>query len=174
MKVLLIIDFQRAVAIEPKAHDFENVRAVLVTAVIKARSQNIPVIFVQHQEDKSPFAKGGEGWKLFEDLSPQLGDYLVAKESCDSFRQTELEQILAKLGADTLIIGGYATEFCIDTSVRAAASRGYKTIVLKDGHTTRDRDHLLAEDIKRHHNWVWPTMTNPEHEIQLLNIDECF
>ena len=50
---------------------------------------------------------------------------------------------------------GSATDFCVDTTVRAAASRDYEVALIADGHTTRDRPHLEAAAIIQHHNWMW-------------------
>ena len=60
-----------------------------------------------------------------------------------------------------LFVCGFATEFCVDTTVRAAASRGMDIVVLSDAHTTSNRPHLDAESIIAHHNWVWSNMAVP-------------
>ncbi|WP_020592649.1 cysteine hydrolase family protein [Kiloniella laminariae] len=174
MKALLVIDFQKGISFDPAAHALAETRDVLRRALESARNEGIPVVFVQHGEAGTSFERNTEGWNFFDDVAPLAGEAVVEKASCDAFRHTELDEVLQSLGADTLIIGGYATEFCIDTSIRAAASRGYKTLVMQDGHTTRDREHLSAIEIKKHHNWIWPNMTNPEHEISLLPAVECF
>ena len=38
-----------------------------------------------------------------------------------------------------LLVTGCATDFCVDTTVRVAASRDYEIVVVADGHTTADR-----------------------------------
>ncbi|MCZ4279347.1 isochorismatase family protein [Kiloniella laminariae] len=174
MKALLVIDFQKAISFEPAAHALMETRDVLLQALETARSQGIPVVFVQHSEAGTPFERNTEGWEFFGGVAPLAGEAVVEKASCDAFRHTRLDEVLRSLGADTLIIGGYATEFCIDTSIRAAASKGYKTLVMQDGHTTRNREHLSATEIKKHHNWIWPNMANPAYEICLLPAADCF
>ena len=54
-----------------------------------------------------------------------------------------------------MIIAGWATDHCVDTTVRAAASRDYAIRVVGDGHTVGDRAHLGAEAIVEHHHVTW-------------------
>lgn len=60
--------------------------------------------------------------------------------------------VLSNHGIQQLIICGYATEFCIDTTVRSAAAHGYNIVLASDAHTTHDKDHLSAHIIRDHHN----------------------
>ena len=40
---------------------------------------------------------------------------------------------LKSLGVSRLMISGCATDFCVDTTVRSAASHGFEVLVLSDG-----------------------------------------
>jgi nicotinamidase-related amidase len=53
------------------------------------------------------------------------------------------------------LIAGWATDFCVDATVRSAVSHDYHVTIVSDGHTVSDRPHLTARDVIRHHNWVW-------------------
>jgi len=46
-----------------------------------------------------------------------------SKEACDAFYKTDLSRILQDHDTRELIVTGCATDFCVDTTVRAAASR---------------------------------------------------
>jgi nicotinamidase-related amidase len=50
----------------------------------------------------------------------------------DAFHNTTLEKKLRELQADTLLVTGVATNFCVETTVRSAFNRGYKTVALSD------------------------------------------
>ena len=63
-----------------------------------------------------------------------------------------------------LVIVGCATDFCVDTTVRSAAARGYQVIVPSDGHTTRDRPHLSAQQVIAHHNYMWADLLLPRQQ----------
>jgi nicotinamidase-related amidase len=52
-------------------------------------------------------------------------------------------------------VAGWATDFCVDATVRSAVSNDYDVVVASDGHTLNDRPHLDAPSVIRHHNWIW-------------------
>jgi len=101
-------------------------------------------------------------------LERQNGDMVVHKRACDAFYETDLSDILHKHDARQLIVTGCATDFCVDTTVRAAASRDYEIVVVEDGHTTGDRPHVDAVSVIRHHNWVWQNLIHPRRQIKVL------
>ncbi len=163
---LLVVDMQEAVLVDtPSAFEVAATltRLNLVAQVMRKRGR--PVVYIQHDDPDGMWRKDGAGWPLIGVLDRQPGDPVVRKTSCDAFRATGLVDVLASSRAESLLIGGYATEFCIDTTVRSAAARGYHAVVLADGHTTRNRPHLDASAIIAHHNWVWAGIANPGAEI---------
>ena len=50
---------------------------------------------------------------------------------------------------------GYATDFCIDATLRSAASKDFSVIVVADAHTTTHNPILRADQVRQHHNWAW-------------------
>ena len=65
-------------------------------------------------------------------------------------------------GATTrLLIAGWATDLCVDATVRSAAALGYEVVVIADCHTVSDRPHLGAERVIEHHHWVWANLLAP-------------
>lgn len=83
------------------------------------------------------------------------------KKSCDAFLETDLLALLKEWGVTKLVIGGFATEFCIDTTIRSALALGFETVVPEDGHTTADREHMPAAKVIEHHNATWPWLVTP-------------
>ena len=74
------------------------------------------------------------------ELHPELdvvpGDIIVAKPRFGAFHGTDLETILRAAGIDTLIIGGIATNMCVETTAREAATREFRVLFLRDGTAT--------------------------------------
>lgn len=167
MKALVIIDVQANLFQEPKAEEIEIVARRLDALTDAARAAGAPVIFVRHEEAGTPWERDTAGWAFHPSLAPKPGDTVVDKTSCDGFRGTTLAAELARLHADAIVVGGYASEFCIDTTVRAAASREIPVTVIADGHTTRDRPHVDAATTRAHLNWLWPEMSNPGNPIRV-------
>ncbi len=65
-------------------------------------------------------------------LAPRKGDYVVDKNRPSSFYATGLEPILNGLDVDSLVVCGVTTNCCVETTVRDASQRDYKTFVVTD------------------------------------------
>jgi nicotinamidase-related amidase len=155
---VLVIDVQRGLfCTEPAPFEAEAVVARINAVTARARQAGPPVIFIQHDgdpggEDVVPFT---EGWKLHPDLDVRLGDLVIHKTTCDAFYGTSLEAELRSRGIRTLLLTGYATDFCVDATLRSAASKDFGVIVVADAHTTSDNPVLKADLVRQHHNWAW-------------------
>jgi nicotinamidase-related amidase len=160
---LIIIDMQQGAFIEgPPIHDAEGLIGRLNKLADAVRAQNGAVIFIQHDGPPGDaFHPDRPGWKLIEDLAPLPTDTVIRKKSCDAFLETSLEEFLRVRAIDRLIITGWATDYCVDTTVRSALARGYPTVVPSDGHTAANRPHLPAEKIIEHHNAIWSDFIAP-------------
>lgn len=167
MEAVLIIDVQRGpFEGDPPAHDGPQVLARINAVIARARAGGRPVIFLQHEEPPD-FLRGTPEWELHPGLDRLPTDLVVRKAACDAFFRTSLDEELGRLGVRTLYIAGCATEFCVDSTVRAASSRGYRVVVVSDAHTTADRPPLPAAQIKALHNWVWPFLAaDPPVKLQ--------
>jgi nicotinamidase-related amidase len=62
---------------------------------------------------------------------------------------------LEEMAPGQVRIAGWATDFCVDATVRSAVSNDHHVVVVADAHTLSDRPHLDAPTVIRHHNWVW-------------------
>ncbi len=97
----------------------------------------------------------------------------MRKTACDSFLDTELAFLLAEQPVESTNPLWLRHRFCVDTTVRSAASHGYEVLVLSDGHTTANRPHLSAAQITEHHHWMWRHLSLPEgRSVTLLTTDE--
>jgi nicotinamidase-related amidase len=156
---VLVIDVQRGLfCAEPAPSEAEAVVMRINTVTAKARQAGARVIFFQHDgkpggEDVVPFT---EGWKLHPALEVHPGELVVRKTTCDAFYGTALEATLRSHGITTLVLAGYATDFCVDATLRSAASKDFHVVVVADAHTTTDSPVLKADQVRQHHNWAWP------------------
>ncbi len=89
-------------------------------------------------------AAGTPDIEVVEALSPQDGDYVVDKNRPSSFYATGLEPILNGLDIDSLVVCGVTTNCCVETTVRDASQRDYKTFVVTDatGELEKERHDL--------------------------------
>lgn len=158
---LLVIDVQRALFDQsPRPFESEAVVARINGLARRARSAGVPVVFVQHERVGGFLEHLSEGWQLQRGLEVDRRDHQVRKRSTDAFLQTRLGELLEGWRTRQLVVCGYATEFCIDTTVRRAASLGYAVTLAADAHTTHDKPHAGADWIRRHHNATLPYMVS--------------
>ena len=114
-------------------------------------------------------------WQVDARVQVASEDSFVDKTACDAFLLTSLHANLQSWQCETLYICGLATEFCVDTTIRAAVSAGYQVVVLADAHTTGDRPHLSAGQIIAHHNWVWTHLAVPAgRKLQVQTVQQAF
>ena len=165
--VLLVIDMQGGLfdddALQRRAKEVSARINLLSEAV---RSHGGQVIFIRHSEE-SGLEAGSAGWQIVPELVQQAGDGYVDKTACDAFLGTPLKAVLDAAAPTQLIVCGCATDFCVDTTVRAAASLGYPVSVASDAHTTRDRPHLAAPMIVHHHNYMWQNLILPGNPVRV-------
>jgi len=157
---LLIIDVQQALCAGAYAA-FEAERVIdRINQVSRlARGAGAPVVIIQHEEDAGPMAHGTEGWKLAPALEALPADLYLRKTATDSFHRTTLQSMLQERGIAHLVICGFQSEFCVDTTTRRALALGYPVTLVADGHSTLDNGVLTAAQIAAHHN---ATLSNIE------------
>ncbi|WP_211473789.1 cysteine hydrolase family protein [Collimonas humicola] len=150
---LLIIDVQHDL-FEGARQPFEADAVVerINALAAKARSAGAPVVFIQHEEPASPLEYNSPGWQLQAGLQVKDSDTKLRKKTSDSFLRTELQDLLTSWNIDRLVICGYASEFCVDTTVRRAAALGYPVTLVSDAHTTHDKPHATGLQIRTHEN----------------------
>jgi nicotinamidase-related amidase len=154
---LLVIDVQRGLfEAEPPPDEAREVLERINGLTGRARAVSVPVIFVQHEAEGTPLQHGSDAWQLDRRLSVDSADLRVRKRTPDSFLRTDLGARLKALGTKRLIICGYASDFCVDTTTRSAATQGFDVVLVSDAHTTHDRIHATGAQIRAHENATLP------------------
>ena len=75
----------------------------------------------------------------------QQSDLLITKRHWSAFGQTELEDALKKLGVTTIVLGGVATNFGVESTARHAVAVGLQVVIAEDACTTLEAEaHTFA------------------------------
>lgn len=169
MKAFVVIDMQCGLLAGDPPPANVDILVERINAVAQAfRSMGDLVIFVQQCGPAGDaFAEENPGWPLLPDIEIASQDKVVSKTTCDSFYRTELNSLLKSNGIEEIVIAGWATDFCVDTTVRSAASLDYSVTVVRDGHTAADRPHLDSVSIVKHHNKTWEQLIVPNGVIRV-------
>jgi ureidoacrylate peracid hydrolase len=81
---------------------------------------------------------GAEWWEEFPGFHPKSGEYIVTKHRYSAFVSTDLDMVLRCTGVKTIVIGGVATDTCVESTVRDAFVLGYKVVALSDCSRSKD------------------------------------
>ena len=96
------------------------------------------------------FVKGTWGAAIVDDLTPAAGDILIeGKRGLDTFASTNLDFILRSKGIDTIILAGFLTNCCVESTMRSGYENGYRVITLTDctaATSTAEHENAIAFD----------------------------
>jgi nicotinamidase-related amidase len=157
---LLVIDVQNGVV--EGAHQRDAVVANVGSLVEKARDEQVPVVWVQHNDDN--LARDSDEWQLVPELDRDEAEPLVHKSYADSFEETTLEDVLSGLGVGRLVVVGAQTDACIRSTLHGALVRGYDATLVSDAHTTEDQTAWGApppDQVIAHTNLYWTYQAAP-------------
>jgi nicotinamidase-related amidase len=98
------------------------------------RSANLPVYFTFHdsREAASPLKLSLESGQAIAGLEPGPGEHVVTKDVNSGFIGTELEIKLRRDRVSRLVVAGFFTNMCVETTVRAAGNMGYDVYLAHD------------------------------------------
>lgn len=141
---LVLIDLQHAItALDVAPHSAATVVANCARLAQAYRAQGAAVVYVRvaigemvaHQTDVSharPASIPPNACEIVPEAGMQPGDFLVTKRQWGAFYATELDQLLRRRHIKTIILGGIATNFGVESTARAAYDRGYELVFVED------------------------------------------
>jgi len=98
-------------------------------------------VHIQHIS-KSPtatfFIPGERGTDIHDSVAHFEGEPIVYKHYPNSFRETNLLDLLKGWGIERVVVTGMMTHMCVDATARAAADFGFQVIVAEDACATKD------------------------------------
>jgi nicotinamidase-related amidase len=139
-RALIVIDVQNEyfTGLLPVCYPQNTLPNVLM-AIEEAQKSDIPVVIVQHTlttPDAKAFIRNTEGWELLDEIKNISYDHYIEKNFPSSFVGTDLEEWLRTNNINTIVISGYMTQFCCDTTARYAYHMGFNVEFLSDATAT--------------------------------------
>lgn len=132
---LIVIDVQNeyftgSMPITYPVNSFQNILSAMDTA----HQYNMPIILVKHlcPPDAPDFRPGSHWAEIHSEVLKKGYDVIIEKHLASSFHETPLEGFLKDHNIDTVVIAGYMTQMCCDTTARHASHLGYKVQFLSD------------------------------------------
>ena len=154
MYALLILDIQVGLVHGPeKPWRCEELLDRLNTLMDKARSAGAPIFLARHIGPAgSPIEPGSPLTMLAQELKLLGGEVVFEKRRPNAFEMTGLADKLRSCGATGVVVTGMKTQYCVDSTCRAARDLGFDAVLIAEGHTCSDTPVMKAEDIVAHHN----------------------
>ena len=79
------------------------------------------------------FVRGTWGAAIVDSLSPRSEDIIIeGKRGLDTFASTNLDFILRSRGIKTLVVAGFLTNCCVESTARTAYEKGFSVVALSD------------------------------------------
>jgi ureidoacrylate peracid hydrolase len=115
--------------------------------------------------DSKSFRKGSWGAEIVDALKPQPGDIIIeGKRGLCGFATTNLDFILRSRGIDTIVLGGFLTNCCVESTMRSGYEKGYNVITLKDCTASlSDEEQRVATEK------TYPMFSRPMNHDEFIN-----
>ena len=115
--------------------------------------------------DSKSFIQGTWGAAMVDVLAPRPEDIVIeGKRGLCGFASTNLDFILRSRGIDTIALGGFLTNCCVESTMRTGYEKGYKVVTLKDcTAATSDEEQKLATEKN------YPMLSRPMNHDQFLH-----
>ncbi|KWX57613.1 cysteine hydrolase family protein [Mycobacterium sp. NAZ190054] len=121
--------------------ELDGVQAALDEAAAlldRARTAGIPVIHIQHDAGPgSPYDVTAEIGAIVDRVAPRGDEPVVVKNYPNSFVQTDLDERLKAVNASNLVLAGFMTHMCVNSTARGAFNLGYAPTVVASATATR-------------------------------------
>ncbi len=83
--------------------------------------------------DSGAFVKGTWGAEICDQLAPEENDIVIeGKRGLDTFASTNLDFVLRSREVETVILAGFLTNCCVESTMRTAYEKGYDVVTLTD------------------------------------------
>lgn len=104
----------------------------------RARRLKVPVIHIQHDAGRdSPYDVAGPTGAIVDRVAPRKEERVIVKHYPNSFFGTNLDSVLKEFGATKLLVVGFMTHMCVNSTVRDGFNRGYSVTVPASATATR-------------------------------------
>jgi len=106
--------------------------------LFKARALNIPVIHIRHDAGPgTPYDVHTEIGAICDEVAPIAGEVVVTKHYPNAFMATDLDQQLKNLGIKNIVLAGFMTHMCINSTAHGGFNLGYHVTVVASTTATR-------------------------------------
>lgn len=137
--VLIMVDCQNTY--RRGVMQLTNVEPAILEAqklLTMARDLKVPVIHIQHDAGVgTPYDITADIGAISTEVAPKNGEAVVVKNYPNAFWHTNLEAQLKALGVENVVLAGFMTHMCINSTARGAFNLGFKPTIIASACATR-------------------------------------
>lgn len=116
-----------------RAKGCKIIHSPIIFAADKSDNPNKGLGILKGCADGELFLEGTWNAEICEPMTPKEGDLVIkGKKGLDAFPGTDLEELLVANNIRTVVLGGFLTNCCVESTMRTAYEKGYNVITLKD------------------------------------------
>ena len=105
----------------------------------RARAAGIPVFHIRHDAGPgSPYDVTAPIGQISPEVAPQGDEPVITKAYPSSFVGTDLQAQLEKAGVKDVVLAGFMTHMCVNSTARSAFNLGYRPTVVAAATATRN------------------------------------
>jgi nicotinamidase-related amidase len=137
---LVMIDFQNTYregvmkleGVEPAIKEGAKILA-------RAREAGIPIFHIQHDAGAgSPYDVNAKIGAIADEVAPAGGEAVIVKNYPSAFVGTELQKQLDAAGIKDIVLAGFMTHMCVNSTARSAFNLGFRPTIIAATTATRD------------------------------------
>jgi nicotinamidase-related amidase len=103
-----------------------------------ARAADVPVVHIMHDAGEgSPYDIQAELGQISDEVTPSPGEIVIVKNYPSSFFKTDLDEQLQKTNRRDLVLAGFMTHMCVNSTARDAFNLGYRPTIVAGATATR-------------------------------------
>ena len=115
-------------------------------------------------KDGEAFTNGEWGSEFASAMTPQPGDIVVkGKSGLCGFESTNLDFLLRQKKAKNVVLGGFLTNCCVESTMRSAYEKGYQVYTLKDCVAATS---MAAQEATLEHNFGMFSVRTTSEEVK--------
>lgn len=105
----------------------------------RARNAGVPIFHIQHDAGVgSPYDVTAENGQIADIVAPEGDEAVIVKNFPNSFSSTNLEELVRATGRENLILSGFMSHMCVNSTARGGFDLGYGVTVVENTTATRD------------------------------------
>jgi nicotinamidase-related amidase len=119
-----------------------NVEPALAEAKLlleRARAEGARIFHIRHDAGPgSPYDITAAIGQISDEVAPRQGEPIITKNYPNAFIHTDLEQQLRAAGVSKVVLAGFMTHMCINSTARGAFNLGFEPTVVAAATATRN------------------------------------